>query len=137
MAQFTCSSCGYSREVDDNLAGKKVICPKCKTKTVIEDAVPIDEVAEETEPAPDGVLKGKIVCPYCEKQVAKNAKLIGQDVKCPGCGGQFKAEESRKNIKKANEIAMVFAGIGTILLIIIGILQMFRGLAFLDLANWL
>lgn len=35
MIPFDCPQCGFSKNVPDGFVGQKVICPKCRVKSVV------------------------------------------------------------------------------------------------------
>ena len=35
MIKFKCSSCGFERDIADQYAGKKVLCPKCNASNLV------------------------------------------------------------------------------------------------------
>jgi hypothetical protein len=46
MLNFACPTCGFTKTVADELAGRSVICPKCRTKSRLDSIAIIDNVPE-------------------------------------------------------------------------------------------
>lgn len=139
MIHFQCPRCGFSADVPDERAGKKVRCPKCTTTAEVPVPNPAPksnpESAEKPAAASDEASLGKLSCPFCSKVISESVRLAGQKVLCPNCNSQFDAPETRESVKKANSFAATVAAISTLALIALGILQMMRGCAFLEIAR--
>lgn len=73
--RFTCSNttCGHKMRAEDNLAGKRVRCPRCRAI----QTVPAER-APQTSPASGAA--GAILCPDCGTTFPARAML------CPRCG---------------------------------------------------
>jgi DNA-directed RNA polymerase subunit RPC12/RpoP len=60
MISFVCCQCGFSKEVQDDFAGRKVRCPKCKASNVVDVVTKIPTKAppkldSEADPQPNTV----------------------------------------------------------------------------------
>lgn len=94
---FSCPSCGYTRDVDEELEGKSVRCPKCKAQSRVPDRkerarseqAALSESAEKANgPAPTNPPEKPrftFKCPYCANGLA--ASEVGKRTTCPSCGG--------------------------------------------------
>lgn len=80
MIRFKCSSCSFERDIADQYAGKKVLCPKCKTPNLI-----ANQPSQPQKP----VNLIKFNCPLCHKKLAVPAGFAGRRVKCNGCSHTF------------------------------------------------
>ncbi len=78
--------CGQKFQAKDQLAGKKVKCPKCSNPL----RIPSPQQAAPPAPMPapstaSGPTEIPIAC-ACGQQMKAKAKLFGKKVKCPKCG---------------------------------------------------
>ncbi len=88
-----CTGCQASFSVKDELAGKRVACPKCKTALVIPNAPPAAAKPTGTAAAPQGLkptAKIPVKCQACGAAMQVDASLAGKSGKCPKCGQPIK-----------------------------------------------
>src|SRR5262245_3103230 len=104
MIRFRCSQCQKPLQVKDELAGKKVRCPQCKTVVVIPVAPTVKPAAAPVEPPPDiealaaaafsdePATNGKqqaaattidFSCEYCETLIHAPLEEAGKRMQCP------------------------------------------------------
>ncbi len=98
-----CPSCKASLKVQDNLAGKKIKCPRCSQVVAVPSTKPEAALAAARAPAPSvsapaaetstsaatkpAAPSGTVSVPCgCGKKLQVRAELAGKAVKCPGCG---------------------------------------------------
>lgn len=79
----TCTGCQSKFAVKDELAGKRVACPKCKAPLTIPTAPP-PPVAPPAPPVAAGA-KIRVEC-VCGAAMQVDAALTGKMGKCPKCG---------------------------------------------------
>ena len=75
----TCPGCKATLRVKEELAGKKVKCPRCEAAVPISAAAPVEAVVVEEEPDRPAARARTKACPECGKQVAAEAR------KCRWC----------------------------------------------------
>lgn len=93
MATFTCSACGFSKPVKDEMAGKKARCPKCNEVNDIPEleaasAVAVADTAVDEEAAqeqaavttPAVTTPAAAVVPPAEQEVSAAAHVEDQPV---------------------------------------------------------
>jgi flagellar basal body-associated protein FliL len=102
-----CPGCGANITLKSNLAGKKVDCPKCKFRFVVE--LPEDSDGDEEVKKP---AKGK---------KSDKAKGKGKDKEKAKAKGKEKDKEAGKK-KEKSKMPLILAGVGVLLLLVIGVL---------------
>ena len=88
MATFTCSACGFSKPVKDEMAGKKARCPKCNEVNDIPEleaasAVAVADTAVDEEAAQEQAAvttPAAAVVPPAEQEVSAAAHVEDQPV---------------------------------------------------------
>lgn len=92
---FQCPWCHSNLEVNDSLAGKGEICPKCQARlqvpTQSEALAPQTAVAPTVSPLPAQSGSGSEIpirfqCPACGKRLKASEHQSGQQAKCSRCG---------------------------------------------------
>ena len=73
--RFCCSECETTLGVNPDLAGKPIICPKCRERTV----VPLVEEEEARQPI-------RFACSKCRTKLKVLGQLAGRTIPCPRCG---------------------------------------------------
>lgn len=69
MIRFYCKLCGEGIDARDELTGRQIKCPKCKSVRVV----------------PDKSLKIKFHCRNCGQKVRVAQIYAGKEAKCPRC----------------------------------------------------
>ena len=85
-----CRKCSKRFQAPDQLAGKSLLCPVCKTIITIPPlkaaaAARKSAAALPASPPPMGVAQ----CPHCTKKFKAPVKLQGKTVPCPSCKAAF------------------------------------------------
>ena len=84
-----CRKCSKRFQAPDQLAGKSLPCPVCKTIITIPPlkaaAAGNSAAAQPASPPPMGVAQ----CPHCTKKFKAPVKLQGKTVPCPSCKAAF------------------------------------------------
>ncbi len=83
-----CPSCKTVLKIADNLAGKRIKCPRCSE---VVSAAPAKPAAAAPAPSPSATLS--VSCTSCGKKLQARAALAGKAVKCPGCGKPIRVPE--------------------------------------------
>lgn len=98
--QFACPSCGRKVQAPENLVGRQVRCPECKTVITVPAAeLPAEEVAPPVPspapaPSPADEEGDRRPCPMCGEMIKATA------VKCRYCGEIFDPELKKAEKKK-------------------------------------
>lgn len=84
MIKFHCPHCNQKIGLDDNYAGKRVRCAKCKQPLQVPGAVAQPAAGK---PITDAGKPDKVTfnCWNCGQRIAVGAIYIGKSVKCPKC----------------------------------------------------
>ncbi len=77
MIRFECSSCGYTKDIADKYANKKVLCPKCNAPNLVPN-----QKSPQAEKANNII---KVRCPQCNKKIGVTAEYAGRRVRCANC----------------------------------------------------
>ena len=110
----TCGGCGSTFTARDELAGKKVKCPKCKERMVIPaqkaaakvgktvsapapSVDPMEALLQEANIGP--VSSGGPICPDCAAEITPGAVL------CVECGFNFETGKKLRTTSKADGLA--------------------------------
>ena len=102
---FRCSKCSKSLRVPDDSQGKSCVCPACNQVMLVPSPV-----AQTTLPVPVATALVDVQCPYCQRTLNCDEKLLGRRGHCAGCGNVFtiKLPEAQKHIV-ADKLTIPFA----------------------------
>src|SRR5690606_36371678 len=65
--------------------------------TIAALGLPLTAPLEIVTPVPRLPSAGRLVCPYCEHDVAERVSYLGQQVQCPECSSLFHAPHQHGN----------------------------------------
>src|SRR5262249_47435395 len=106
VIQYSCPACQVVLEAQDNMAGKKIICPKCGQRLLIPSPTRNKTILGQllSDPAPSTSLSlpgtqppfalpppGSLLvnCPGCRFPVMISSEVVGRRVGCSICGTAF------------------------------------------------
>jgi hypothetical protein len=81
---FPCSKCSKSLRVPDDSQGKSCVCPACNQVMLVPNPA-----AKPQHPVPVATALIDVQCPYCQRTLHCDEKLLGTRGHCAGCGSVF------------------------------------------------
>jgi hypothetical protein len=86
MIRFQCKNCGHKIKTEDKFAGKRALCPKCKT------ALQIPKPEGGTSPKETTIIKFR--CPNCDQKIGVPPSYGGKVVRCAKCKRKLRVPQA-------------------------------------------
>ncbi|QSH41276.1 hypothetical protein P0136_08875 [Lentisphaerota bacterium ZTH] len=84
--RFRCSNCNQKYELDEDLAGKKVLCMNCMNSITVPEKSTISAHEDSTNNKPDKIL---FWCKKCGQKYRLNQEYSGKKAECNKCGASL------------------------------------------------
>ena len=93
---FNCLGCGHENRAEWSHIGRQAFCIKCGRPGIV--PAPMEPAGAESK-APFAV---RFACPFCGRHFATKPGLMGQKIRCSGCGAGVR-------VPKANSFPVEYA----------------------------